>query len=228
MHKSPEDKIADSFSEETQEKALQYLEWLRICINDVYANMRRSSGIALVLAAIFELVVSSKTLELSIGSFRISGGSVVLVFIPAVIAYSHLQAVTDFIRLVDLRNLHIATFNKWLPEAEQNKLHRYVFPPQTVLLNIGDRPVSEQKALRQTQRLLEDISLTLLFFACPVFTVIAYWQLFPKNIDHNIPWAASLCLSLIWLFTALMYFAGWGLERIMYKETREDEGVDHR
>jgi hypothetical protein len=222
MSKSPKDRIADSFSGDTQEKAFQYLEWLRACINDVYANMRRSSGVTLVLAAIFELVVSSKRLELSIGSFRISGGSVVLVFIPAVIAYSHLQAITDFIRLIELRNLHIATFNKWLPEAEQYKLHRYIFPPQAVLLNIGNRPVSEQKALRQMQRALESQSFILLVFGRPVFIGIAYWQLYLKHIDHNIPWAASLCLSLIWIGIAFLYFAGWGLEGIMYKETQEN------
>ena len=213
MPESIKKRVSDSFPKDAQENLLQYMEWLRASMGDLSVSLRRSVAIILLLASAFELVIGSQKLKISVGSFEISSGSIVLVFIPVIVSYLYLQIMADSFQLVVLQELFAATFDRWSPDGARNKLNTYVIPPLTMYLSIGTLPTYSDKVLNRTQNVLQNLSLGMMMIGVPAFVGIAYWQLFIKHIAHNVPWLISLCIASIWLIAAIAYGLGTGGEQ---------------
>src|ERR1051326_8294137 len=125
------------FKDISREDMVQYMEWLRSTIGEFTQNLRRTVALALLLMAIFELVVASRGLKLSVGSFTISSGSIVVVFIPAAISYLYLQFMNDTIELQTRQRMFIDMFYSWSPKGNWARFASWTFPPLPAYWNPG-------------------------------------------------------------------------------------------
>jgi len=113
-----------------REDMVHKMEWLRSTIGELTQSLRRTVTLALLLMAIFELVIGSRALTLSVGSFTISSGSIVIFFIPAVISYLYLQLKYDTRQLQYLQKEFVYMFHTWSPPKDGWDPSRYRCSPR--------------------------------------------------------------------------------------------------
>jgi hypothetical protein len=127
-------RITDSFVNKDEEQVTKYLDWLYSRITDYSQSMRRTSLLVLLLIAIFELVNGPGAVQVSLGSFRISKGSIILIFIPALVAYLYLQVWIDTMKGEDLEKVFQTAFGCWWQTGKENNLHEFIVPPTPLFL----------------------------------------------------------------------------------------------
>ena len=186
-------RINDSFDENDQERMLKYLDWLRSAMLDYIQSVRRNSAVLLLLVAIFELVADSRNATLTIGSFHVTKGSIVLVFLPAVVSFLYLQAVLDTVNAYQLRMVFFYIFEKWCPGGADNGLVNFLCGPESILWSTYD--VRDDNNIDRVDRL--EYRSRLIFASVTIYGVLAfegqaYWVLFSA---HNVQ-VAGLAVSL--------------------------------
>jgi hypothetical protein len=207
MAKSIRDRVGDSFSENDSDKVVKYMEWLTSAISDYKENIRRLSSIALLLAAVFGLVASSRNVELSIGSFHIIRGSVILVLLPAVINYLFLQIMWDTHRADQLQDAFTAALKIWSPKAEENDLDSLLAGPGPIYWN----PIqagTRAENMYEFDKLADSTAYIFLFIfmiGLLVFDGLAYWVVFPLHPVDFISWSISLGVTLICLTLSMLF-----------------------
>jgi hypothetical protein len=203
----------DIFQDIAREDMVQYMEWLRSAIGELIQSLRRTVALALLLMAIFELVIGSRALKLSVGSFTISSGSVVIVFIPAVISYLYLQVMSDTVELQSRQRTYLDMFYKWSPRGSWARLASWVFSPLPIYWNPGltySYSPFNPKFFRRLQYWTKYTFYPGIGVGVLAFEVIAYWQLYDKRVTHGILWATSLCVTVLCSIMAVGYFVMGG------------------
>jgi hypothetical protein len=152
-------RVIKAFENSSHEDIVKYLEWLRATIEVLSQNIRRTIGLALVLIAAFGLVNTSSNTVITVGSFKLSGGSIVAIFIPAIVSFLLYQAATDTNRLNILQEAFSKVFSIWSPAGENNDVDLWVLPSYALYWNVST--FSERRLFRTLpdtlQSLLEDI-----------------------------------------------------------------------
>jgi hypothetical protein len=88
--KSINTRIQESFGEAEHGDVTQYLEWLSAKIAGQAQSLRRMVASIVLLIAIFELTNEYPKTQLTLSSFRLYKGSVVVLFLPAFVAFLYL------------------------------------------------------------------------------------------------------------------------------------------
>jgi hypothetical protein len=196
MTKSADRRIIDSFQQGGSEGVHAYLEWLRTAM-DQYANqIRRSTLFVLALIAAFEVVVQSPNAKISLGSFQIQRGSIVIDFVPALVAYLLLQSISDSNHLVQLELVFSRAFDRWNPAGKENDLDILLLPPSSLIWGIGYAPDKNNATAfdkpEYIVRLILEIINPLVVLA---FEAQAYYVLFRQPILHHPQWLVSVSIS---------------------------------
>ena len=116
----------NSFVNDDRENISKYLDWARSTLVDYSQNNRRTATLMLIIVAIFELVAYSRNASISVGSFVVARGSVVLDFLPAIAAYMFFQIIVDLNKADQLQKLFTQVFAVWSEKAEENDLDAFL------------------------------------------------------------------------------------------------------
>jgi hypothetical protein len=140
------ERAAESFGTGAHEDLTTYLGWLRDSIASTSESIRRLAVLIVLLIAAFELVGEAKGVTITIGSFQISRNSIVLQFVPVLVAYLILQMTMDTTRNVEMRAAFSELFAKWSAEAGAHDMDLLLHSPMPVYWNVagagksGNRP----------------------------------------------------------------------------------------
>jgi len=207
MAKDIRHRVADSFDDKDREDILKYMEWLRENIAELVQSVRRTVTFTLLLMAAFGLVSESKKSTISIGSFQISNGSLVIVFLPALVAYLSLQVVSDSIQSNSLQIAFTAAFRKWSAKAERNDLDMLLFPTQALYWNPGTTSGYDdnRRWLDRVRAGTSDIIGIVVSISILAFEGWAYYKL--GNYSSAI-WIISVCMTVLCLTLAMIQYIG--------------------
>jgi hypothetical protein len=212
------DLISDSVANTGEEKVPKYLDQLYAAISDYTQKIRRDSLLVLVLVAAFELVNSSPDTKFSVASFSFNKGSIVLQFVPAVVAYLFLQIITDSIRLADMGITFRRLFSRWLGGEEILEASGlieaggFIMPATPLYWNIKQSLPS--KDIIQYRRY------SLEYWTSTGFTVVlvagilafeghAYYILYSGQSTPDALWWISLCFTIACLVISAINFIRW-------------------
>ena len=163
------------------------------------------------LAASFELVANSRNTEITIGSFHLTRGSVVLIFLPALVSYLYLQIASDTVKGTRVFEAFNSAEKIWTPKAEENNLDYLLLGPQPIFINPFSGWIS-QTHMRSVDKLEDRASgvfLVIYHLGVLAFSIQAYYVLFSTRITVVIIWSISLCVTFFCLtFGILLYLAG--------------------
>lgn len=206
MAKDIKKRIDDSFATGDRADLLTYMEWLRSSMTDLSQQLRRSAGLALLLIAAFGLVEESPKTTITIGSFQLSSGSVVLVFIPGLVAYLYLQAVDQTTTLDSVQIAFTEALSKWSAEAEKNDLDLLAFPSMALYWSSGvtNGYTDNRSWLESFKGWTSSIILIVVQIGVFAFEGLAYYKLYRGSALHNIPWIISLCFAVSCLMAGLV------------------------
>jgi hypothetical protein len=198
-------KIKFVFSEDDRDQVFNYMEWIRSASSDFGQSIRRNTTILLLLIAIFEVVVQSRKIALSIGPFAVARDSIVLVFIPAVVSYLFLQIAIDTQKQDRLETAFAETFTIWSSKATGSDLDSILRSSKPAYWGIvGIRPFEYYRF----DRLEVFTSITfyiIIILGILAFEAQAYYVLFPVHISMIAGWAVSLFISLICLALSTLF-----------------------
>lgn len=206
MTKKLDDRIEEAFQKGDKDQAIQYLEWLRPTMLDYASSIRRTSIAMVLLVAIFELVVSSKNIKITVGSFQIARDSIVLVFLPSLIAYLYMQTIWDTVRNDYLSEAFKTIFKIWSDNAEKNDLDDLFTPPQLMYFSVIGGRLREENS-RQIDKLdyrASFVFYVIFFLGAFAFEGQAYFVLFPYHPGEVLGWVISLCITILCLFISIL------------------------
>jgi hypothetical protein len=145
---------------------------------------------------------------IAIGSFKLSGGSIIAVFIPAIVSFLLYQAVSDSSRLHTLELVFKEAFSIWSPNAGDNDLDLWIAPSQALYWYIAS--VTESRTNRTwwglVQSSLEDAIGVAVFIGIIVFQVLAYVALHFTVRHYLVLWVVSICVAAFCSAAALLQF----------------------
>jgi hypothetical protein len=211
MAKKLKQRIIDSFPEGDREGAKQYLDWIRSALTDVSANLRRSVMLMILLMAVFEFIIQSRRSSFTLAGFSVAEGSIVLKFIPALVAYLYLQSFVYSHRAAVLRDAFADTLARWSPEAEKNDLGFLLRPVHTLFWSEG-WPTSEENRLRidEVERRTSFVFMAIIMIGSLIFLTQAYYVLFPdRALANYVLWSTSLSITLYCLVATLWYISSF-------------------
>jgi hypothetical protein len=210
MAKDVKQRINESLDGATREDMLKCMGWLRSGMRDRSKALQRNVAFALLLMAAFTLVSESPNTQISIGSFQISSGSLVIIFVPALVAYLYLQAISDSTQLDTQQIAFTAALAKWSAKAEQNDLDLLIAPSQALYWS-----VSASGGYEENRTWLDNLSkwtsnIVLLITMLTVFTFEgwAYYKLYRSPITHDVAWIISACIAFFCLVAGFILFLG--------------------
>ncbi len=208
------DQIQDSFAYTDDEKVSKYLDRLYAAISDYTQNIRRDSLLVLLLVTAFELVNSSPGTPFSVASFSFHKGSVVLQFVPAVVAYLFLQIVTDSIRLADMGKVFRQLFDRWLGGRGYPETGGFIMPATplywTIKQSLPSRDTIQYRRYAR-QYWASSWFTVVLVVGILAFEAHAYYVLHSGQFTHDILWLISLCFTLVCLVISAINFIDWYL-----------------
>jgi hypothetical protein len=204
-------RIKDSFDSDAHDDIAQYIDWLRSAIDSCVADLRRMLLFILLLVAVFEVVLESPSARISLGSFEIVKGSVVLLFIPALVAYMYLEVMVGTARLHTLRRVFRAAFARWSDKGGENDLDVFINPAMPLYWYIaGD---SERKANQPRERKIEILAafpfMMLFIVGVIAFEYQAYHLLRNHTPGSHILWIISGSVSAFCVIMGFIYSAVW-------------------
>lgn len=197
--KDIKDRIKDAFADDDREGVRQYVEWLRAALSDVSANLRRTVLLLLALIAVFEFVVESQNSAYVIAGFRVDRGSIVLQFIPALVAYLYLQAVVNTSVIRQLDAAFTLTLEKWSSRVVENDLDLLIGPDYPLFWTPfrSKRLEGIYPGGRMVNMANGFIGFAI-FIGVLIFEVQAYFVQLPKpsaSALNYISWAASMFIA---------------------------------
>ena len=208
MMKSIEDRVQDSFSKDNREDIFKYLDLVRSTVLGYSQSMRKMVTFLILLIAIFELVANSSNVQVTVASFRITRGSVVLDLLPALIAFLFSQAMADAVRANQLTDIYSKVFALWSKKAYDNDLDTELLGPLPLYWMPTSGEVSDENLAKSTELVLYTSQwLSFAFItAVIIFEAHAYYVLFSTNVPAIIMWAVSACCTLFFLtFTTAIF-----------------------
>jgi hypothetical protein len=197
MAKSINDRVKDSFEKDDREDISKYLDWTRSTLLDYSQSNRRTATFLIIVVAIFELVAYSRNASISIGSFAISRGTVILDFMPALAAYFFLQVIADWGKVNQLTKVLKATFQAWSKKAEENDLDVFLlgsvplyWDPQS-----GYTKATNIYPADRVQTVATNTTMVVILLGILAFEAQAYYVLFVTSGSRLTLWIISLCIT---------------------------------
>lgn len=192
-------KVADSLRNDDREHIEKYLDWLYSNISNSIQSIRRLATLIIALIIVFELIVNSgATATITIFSFTISKHSIVIEFIPAVVAFLNVQMVDESIDANRSKTAFTKAFGLWSSDAKTNGLYEYIWPASGLYWS----PFSGENFLPADQidrlRYLVKSPFAWIFNIAVVgFQAQAFYVLFTPHFDRIFAlWTISACFSL--------------------------------
>lgn len=194
MTKSPRDRVQDSLSGDDRESIAKYLDWIRSAILDYSQALRRTAVILVTAVAIFELVIYSKNQTIAVSSLVIARNSIVLLFLPALVAYLVFQIIAYQNRVVPLLNMYSETFKLWSSKGNENSLHTPLLGSAPLYWNPFTRFYKPDTVYRSDRIEIYGTGILMLgiVFGVIGFEAQAYYVLFMPKFSTILPWAVSL------------------------------------
>ncbi len=207
MGKSIDRSIVDSFAKDNnQDNVKAYLDWLLATMNQYASQIRRTTILALVLMAAFEIVSESGT-TITISSFQIQKGSLVDTFIPALVAYLFLQLISDTNRVLTLDAIFSRAFYKWNNERELNDLDVFIMSPFPLMWGASmASPKNNAGYYQKAQRLAVKWIDWIAPFIGLFFEGQAYYTLFKQPVFPYLAWFFSAIISFICVSFAIIAY----------------------
>jgi hypothetical protein len=208
MAKSVGDRVQNSFSGDNREDIFKYMDWIHSSILDYNQVMRKMALFVILLIASFEIVVGSRNESITIGSFRLAQGSVVLVLLPGLVAFLVIQMMADAGRVDQLITVYQEVFKLWSEKAEANDLdtEALTFPPlYWNPTSAGYREVNKSGLYKLTDNSGSAFSFIILI-GILAFEAHAYYILLPAHTHGFILWAISLSFTVCCLILAAFIF----------------------
>lgn len=213
MAKKIKERVAESLKDSPHEDVTKYLEWLRASIEALSQNLRRTIALALLLIAAFELINGSPSAVIIISSFKISSGSIVAIFIPAMVSFLLYQATADTNRLATLQDAFTNVFSMWSSEAERNDLDLWVLPSQPVYWNVSMGESRTNRTRRGAMQFrLEGIITGFVFTTVITFQIQAYSVLYSTASHYKALWVVSISIAAFCSIAAIIVFIGFIME----------------
>lgn len=206
MKKGKNQRIIDSFHDASKDDVSKYLDWLRATLEDLSQGIRRLVLLMLLLAAAFELVIESPRTQLTIGGFVVASNSIVIIFIPAVVAYLYLQAMRDTAVLLELQKVFTDAFGIWSPKADENNLDLWILPTGIAFWNFTEtKDISYDNWWIRFMDTLQGITTVAVIMLPPAFAAQAYYILHQRRVNASF-WHISLIASGFFTVQALGWF----------------------
>lgn len=213
MAKSVRARVQDSFREASREDIVKYLDWVRSIILDHNQAMRRMAAFLVLLVAVFEIVANSRNVRITIASFQVTRGSVVLILLPGLVSFLALQMIADSYKANRLMSVYHEVFKLWSEKAAANDLDDEALsasPLYWTLTTAGFREENRTKSAK----LIDNSGLFLAYVVLVgilAFEAHAYYVLFPAHVPSLILWLISLCFTLTCLTLAFLmtYWDPW-------------------
>jgi hypothetical protein len=161
--------------------------------------VRRSATGILLLAAIFELVASSRNFTVNIGSFHIAQGSLVFDALPVLVAFLFMQLSVDANKVDQLMSVYGEAFKLWSEQAKSNDLDVFISGPIPLYWNTAlgvaadENEYTSEKITRFTSGALT-LGVMIGVFA---FEAHAYYVLFRLNFVWSVSVSCSLAFLII-------------------------------
>jgi hypothetical protein len=201
MTKGIQDRVRDAFSEDDRENTLKFFEWCRSAVQDYESSLRRTATGILLLAALFELVANSRNVNVTISSFRVTKGSVILDILPALVAFLFLQSVIDAIKADHVVKASWIAAYLWSEKFSTNDLDTLIHGPSPLYWSSNFLGSTRDENTYRSDKVHLVAGLTfllVLWLAVIVFEAHAYYVLFPSSLAL---WSVSLfftigCLAL--------------------------------
>jgi hypothetical protein len=171
---------------------------------DEYASeLRRLSTLLILLVAVFELVANGRNTIISISSFQFSRHSVVMIFVPVLVAYLFYQLSIDSTKSDRIGPAFNTTFKLWCPKGADNDLEILVQGPAPLYANSSTFSSSKFGSLTEK---IEDIAsipfIFVLLLGVLAFEGQAYYVLF----SHSILWFVSVVLAVYFLVLGIIVY----------------------
>lgn len=213
--RSISNRVLNSFSDNSKEEVSKYIDWLNVAMSNYARSIQRNGLLALLLIAIFELVINSKNEQISLESFRIYKGSVILQFIPALVSYLYLQLFIDTAKQDALGRALSAAFKRWSVKGSDNNIDDFIVPPAPLYWNATINPPHPENHDYGRERIegravIAFVMVTLCGFLA--FEAQSYTQLFKGQPSQDILWIISLCFTVMCLIIFITYLVAFGSE----------------
>jgi hypothetical protein len=210
MAKDIKQRINESLDGASREDMLKFMGWFRSGMRDRSKALQRNVAYALLLMAAFTLVSESPNTKISIGSFQVSSGSLVIIFVPALVAYLYLQAISDSTQLDTLQLAFTAALGKWSAKAELNDIDLLVAPSQALYWSVTTTSGYDDNItwLDNVSMWTSNILLLITMLAVFTFEGWAYYKLYHSPITHDVAWIISACIAFFCLIAGFIQFLG--------------------
>ena len=205
MPKSIKQRVEAAFStegrtaEDVQRDATEFLKGLRDTWKEVSTTLNRTLFLMLGLAAVFELLVTTKGKQFSVAGFTFEDTSLIQKALPVLVAYLYLEVVLLSMRFEDMSTLHAEVMTRATPAIEENDLDLYLAPPSRALLTGGSEP--RPGNLLRSEQAMSRLHSAMLFpsFLLPIaFEVQAFYLLFHTHGWRDVfTWASAAAASLL-------------------------------
>jgi hypothetical protein len=201
MPKAIVERVRDSFSGDDRESIAKYVDWARSTLTTYYQNSRRMATLLIIVAAIFELIVYSPNQSVIVASFIVVRGSVVLYFLPVLVAYILYQNCTDSNKSRQLGVIYKEIFKLWSEKAEKNDLDVPLLGPSPLYWNVSlGKGRAENTYPSNKVEIVGSRALTVaIFLGIIYFEGQAYYLLFATTYPRIMLWIISLGLTLFFL-----------------------------
>jgi hypothetical protein len=183
------DGISAAFAtdEGARDYAKEYLAELRTNWREAEKSITRLSTLILALAAVFELVQSSKVGELTLLGVKLSTNNVIRFALPVVIAYLYYALALSFVDADMFCDGHDAVIGKVWPTMHDNEVYGLLYPANSfngTVTRIDYLLTSDDRAVRWGD-LIAIIRPVVMVLAPPLFLIAAYVQLFDRYGVHS-------------------------------------------
>jgi hypothetical protein len=200
------DRVEEAFRSSDQTDISQYLTWLRDSLSEQATQLRRNAIAMILLVAVFELVIESPNVQITLGIFKIYKGSVILIIIPALVSYLFLDAAASHAELKKSSIIFSNAFRKWSEDAEKNDLDLPLLPALPLYWTAGTTGYPDvQGRIGVVDKLLTNTISVVLSAAIIAFNVQAYYALYRPQ-HGNVLWLISVILTVLFLTGATLYY----------------------
>jgi len=203
-------RVSESFNDDQHEDSSQYIDWVSAAIVSRSQSLRRMVTLIVLLIAAFEVVNESPRTQLTLGSFQLSKGSVVIQFVPVLVSFFYFQSIIDSAKLNKTQRALSAVFNKWSSQAGSNRLDNFIIPPMPIFWNIGGTSLGGEQASFSSKIALaaSAIFMAIFLLGIPAFQVQAYYALYWSPVGNIVLWYISVSMTVIFTAAGAAYFFG--------------------
>jgi hypothetical protein len=211
MAKTIDQRIRDSFQgDDSAAQAKEYGQRVYETWKDISDSLSRSAIAFFLLMALFEvLAYQRQSVTVSIGSFNLVDAPIVLVFLPAIVAFVLYDGMGLSERWLDLESAYMELVKIYSRKQWDNDLDLLVKPHLSSLWSLGSRPASE--TARPGDVFMSGVRINfaiVVIILVPVaFECQAYYRLIQKfGYDVALLWVSVLLTTLLLICTYIYLF----------------------